>query len=320
MSYSNRIFFYGPVVLLLLVIVLYSVFWRVQADTLAARLDRANGGEIIPGVVFAFAEKSMSGYPFRLDVVLSGVTFSHQTPEGETAWRSERIALHRQAYDMNRFIFEADGLQSFAFPPVMVGTVPRVYFLTPGIARASAILNQGKLLRFDLDLWEVQAREATQGADPNRSVAADRAQLHLLARADNTVDVAMQVDNARIGAALSATRVELPLALIEMRGKLTHSEAFEGLRIAGASLADAASAWRAAGGVLSVSDLTVNWSGLHASLKGDLTLDQAGLPAGKLLPQDTTTLGAFGLEFGNGAIRVASAAAPASSPAAGTVP
>ena len=36
MSYSSRIFFYGPVGLLLLGGVLYSVFWRVQADTLAA--------------------------------------------------------------------------------------------------------------------------------------------------------------------------------------------------------------------------------------------------------------------------------------------
>jgi hypothetical protein len=308
MSYSNRIWFYGPVVLLLLVIVLYSVFWRVQADTLAARLDRANGGEIIPGVVFAFAEKSMSGYPFRLDVVLSGVTFSHRAPEGETAWRSEKLALHAQAYDQNRFIFEADGLQSFAFPPVMLGTVPRVYFLMPGIARASAILTQGKLARFDLDLWEVQGREATLGADPNRRLVADRAQLHLLARPDNTVDVAMQVNNAKIGAALSSTKAELPLSLIDMRAKLTHGETFDALRSAGASVADAASAWRGADGTLSVSDLTVNWSDLHASLKGDLTLDEAGLPTGTLAPQDANSA-PFELVFANGGIRVALAAA-----------
>ena len=308
MSYSNRIFFYGPVVLLLLVIVLYSVFWRVQADTLAARLDRANGGEIIPGVVFAFAEKSMSGYPFRLDVVLSGVTFSHQTPEGETAWRSEKIALHRQAYDTNRFIFEADGLQSFAFPPVMPGTVPRVFFLTPGIARASAILAAGKLARFDLDLWEVQGREATLGADPKRSLAADRAQIHFLARPDNTVDVAMQVNNARIGAALSSTGAEIPLALIEMRGKLTHSDAFDGLRTANAGVADAASAWRGANGVLSVSDLTINWPGGHASLKGDLTVDEMGQLAGRLEPQDGN--GLLALAFAKGGLRVVVATTP----------
>jgi hypothetical protein len=316
MSYSNRIFFYGPVVLLLLVIVLYSVFWRVQADTLAARLDRANGGEIIPGVVFAFAEKSLSGYPFRLDVVLSGVTFSHQTPEGETAWRSEKIALHRQAYDQNRFIFEADGLESFAVPPVMPGTVPRVFFLTSGIARASAILTQGKLARFDLDLWDVHAREATLGASPNRSLAADRAQLHLLGRADDTIDVAMQFNTARIGAALSPSTAEIPLALVELRGKLTRSDAFDALRTATASIADSATAWRGANGTLSVSDLTVNWAGGHSSLKGDLTLDEAGQPAGKLEPQNAAP-GAFGLEFRNGQIRVASATA-SSAPARAT--
>ncbi len=92
MSYSNRIFIYGPVGLLVLVVVLYSVFWRVQADMLAAKLDSANGGEVIPGVVFAFAEKSITGYPFRLDVVLSGVTFANRGPDGETAWRTEKPA------------------------------------------------------------------------------------------------------------------------------------------------------------------------------------------------------------------------------------
>src|SRR5215468_11499069 len=105
MSYSNRIFFYGPVVLLLLIVVLYSVFWRVQADTLAAKLDRANGGEVVPGVVFAFAEKSVTGYPFRLDVVLSGVTFAHRAPEGEMAWRTEKLAIHFLSYNHERYIF-----------------------------------------------------------------------------------------------------------------------------------------------------------------------------------------------------------------------
>src|SRR6266566_1525497 len=52
MSYSSRIYMYGPVGLLLLIVVLYAVFWRVESDTLAARLERANGGEIMPGVAF----------------------------------------------------------------------------------------------------------------------------------------------------------------------------------------------------------------------------------------------------------------------------
>src|SRR6266705_3042724 len=131
---SYRMFIYGPAGLLLLAVVLYSVFWRVQADTLSARLDRANGGEIIPGITFAFAGKTVGGYPFQLDAVLSGVTFSHQVAEGETAWRTEKLALHALSYNLDRYIFEVTGLQSFARPSVTPGSAPRVIYLDPGSA------------------------------------------------------------------------------------------------------------------------------------------------------------------------------------------
>jgi hypothetical protein len=311
MSYSNRIFFYGPVGLLLLIVVLYSVFWRVQADTLAARLDRANGGEVMPGVVFAFAEKSVSGYPFRLDAVLSGVTFSHRAPDGETAWRTEQLAVHALSYNQNRFIFEVTGLQSFARPPLAPGTVPRVTYVTPAIARASAIFVTGKLTRFDLDLWGVQAKEATVGADPKATFTADRAQLHLLAHPDNTVDVAVQIANAKIGAGYTRL-VELALPTLALMGKLTQAQAFGSLTSGQTSIADAASAWRQNAGVLSVSDLAVNWGDAHADLKGDLTLDEQGNVAGTLNGEQVINgndRGAFGLSFANGTIRLASRAA-----------
>ena len=47
MRYSSRVFVYVPVGLLLLLALLYSVYWRVQADTLAARLDRARAASLI---------------------------------------------------------------------------------------------------------------------------------------------------------------------------------------------------------------------------------------------------------------------------------
>jgi hypothetical protein len=311
MSYSNRIFFYGPVGLLLLIVVLYSVFWRVQADTLAARLDRANGGEIMPGIVFAFAEKSVGGYPFRLDVVLSGVTFSHQTPEGETAWRTEKLALHALSYNQNRFIFEVTGLQSFARPPLQPGTVPRVTQVTPAIARASAILNSGKLVRFDLDLWGVQAKEATLGADPRNTFAADRTQLHLLTRPDDTVDVAVEIANAKIGGGFTGIG-ELALPTLTLVGKLTQAQTLVPLTAGQLSIADATSAWRGNAGVLSVRDLAVNWGDAHADLKGDLTLDEQGRPAGTLTGEQIINgnqRGPFGLAFADGRIRLALPAA-----------
>ena len=314
MSYSNRIFFYGPVGLLLLVIVLYSVFWRVQADTLAARLDRANGGEVIPGIVFAFAEKSVGGFPFRLDAVLSGVTFSHQAPEGETAWRTEKLALHRLSYGQNRYIFEASGLQSFARPPAMPGSVPQVLFVTPAIARASAILVRDRLARFDLDLLEPQAKDATSGADAKRTLTADRAQLHLLSRPDNTIDMAIKIDNAKIGSGYAGGAAEIQLPLIDLRAKLTQGDALDVLRAGMMSIADAAAAWRGSLGTIAVSDLALSWPDAHADLKGDLALDESVRLTGTLKGngvKNGKTPAAFGLVFANGEMHLASDSAVA---------
>jgi hypothetical protein len=311
MSYSNRIFFYGPVGLLLLVIVLYSVFWRVQADTMAARLDRANGGEVIPGVVFAFAEKSVGGFPFRIDAVLSGVTFSHQAPEGETAWRTEKLALHRLAYDQNRYIFEATGLQSFAQPPATRGTVPRVTFVTPGIARASAILVGDRLARFDLDLLEPEVKEATRGADPKRTAVAARAQLHFLVRPDDSIDTAIMIDNARIGTGYAGGTQEILLPRIDLRAKLTQGEALDALRAGMMNLADAAATWRARMGTIAISSLALNWPDAHSDLKGDLALDENGRLTGTLKGAGTKdkTPADFSLAFAKGEMRLSSGSA-----------
>jgi len=314
MSYSSRIFIYGPVGLLLLLVVLYSVFWRVQADTLSARLDRANGGEIIPGITFAFAGKTVGGYPFQLDAVLSGVTFSHQVAEGETAWRTEKLALHALSYNLDRYIFEVTGLQSFERPPMKQGGVPRVIYATPAIARASAILNNGRLARFDMDLWEPQAKDATQGADPKRSLSADRAQLHLLARPDNTIDVAAQINNAHIGPGYAAANTELVLPLIDLRAKLTEGSAFDVLAAGKMSVADAAQAWRERMGALKISDLTLNWPDARAGLKGEVAIDQAGRARGRLegdRVQNGKAPVQFGLTLDDSGIRTA-AALPAS--------
>ena len=318
MSYSSRFFIYAPVGLLLLVVVLYSVYWRVQADTLSARLDRANGGEVIPGVVFAFAGKTIAGYPFQLDVVLSGVTFSHQAPEGETAWRTEQLALHALSYRDDQFIFEAEGLQSLTRPPLSPATAPRVILATPAIARASAVLVQGRLTRFDLDLWEPQAKEASQGADPKRTFTAGRAQLHLLSRADNTIDVAMQIDKARIGAGFAGGASEVSLPQIVLRAKLTQADALDALKAGSMSAADAVAAWRVAMGAIAVSDLAVDWPDAHADLAGDLALDEATRLTGSLKGKGVRngkSPAEFGLTFAGGEMRLAAASAAPARPA-----
>jgi hypothetical protein len=280
MSYSHRIFIYGPVGMLLLVFLLYSVFWRVEADTLSARLDSANGAELIPGVEFAFAEKAIGGYPFRLDAVLSGVTFAHKAPDGEIAWRTEKLALHSMSYNASQFILEAAGLQSFARPGA-AGGPPNVTYIQPELARASAILVKGRLARFDLDVLGPKGKDASLNADTTRTFSADRAQLHLLRRSDGSIDVAMKIDNADIGKGYGL-KFGGKIPLIDLRGKLDQADALDALASGDASVAQAVEDWRAKNGRLEVERLALDWDGVKTEMMGALSLDVAHEVTGTL--------------------------------------
>lgn len=271
MSYSHRIWVYGPVGLLVLVAVLYSVFWRVQADMLAARLDSANGGEILPGVVFSFAEKSVGGFPFRLDVVLEGVTFTDRRPDGETSWRTERLAFHKLTYRNNLYVLEVAGLQSFELPGEP-GQPSRVTYITPAIARASAILQDDRLTRFDLDLQNVEAKDARAAPEQNRTFRADRLQFHMLGRDNETIDIAFKVENAAIGEGYKP-KLSGTLALADLRGRVVQASSFEVLERGRGSLTDALEHWRQNGGMLAVERLSLDWAGIKTDLKGSLGVD-----------------------------------------------
>jgi hypothetical protein len=271
MSYSHRIWVYGPVGLLVLVVVLYSVFWRVQADMLAARLDSANGGEILPGVVFTFAEKSVGGFPFRLDAVLEGVTFTDRRPDGETSWRTERMAFHKLTYRDNLSVLEVAGLQSLELPGEP-GQPSRVTYITPALARASAILEDGKLARFDLDQQNIEVKDARAAPEQNRTFRAGRLQFHMLGRDADTIDIAFKVENAMIG---EGYHPKLPgaLTLADLRGRVSQAASFEVLERGRGSVTDALEHWRQNGGMLGVERLTLDWAGIKTDLKGSLGVD-----------------------------------------------
>ena len=175
----------------------WSGFWLYARGEAAKQIDLGATALRNAGYDVAWSEQTIGGYPFRLDVVLSGVTFANRGPEGETAWRSESLAIHALSYGPPHYVLEASGLQSFARPPLVQGDVPRVIYVTPAVARASAIFSEGKLARFDLDVWEPQGKNATQGADPNLTFSAARAQFHALRRPNNVLDIVMKIEIGR---------------------------------------------------------------------------------------------------------------------------
>ena len=310
MSYSSRVFMYGPVGLLVLIAILYSVFWRVEADTLSARLDSANGGEIIPGVSFSFSQKSVGGFPFRLDVLLTGVNFGYRNAANDIRWRSDRLALHRMAYGRNQFIFEVDGTQTITWSPLQNGA-SRTLIFTPETARASAILTAGRLVRFDLDVWRARGTE-NFAQDGEASFSADRAQLHALARQNDTVDVVMQVDNGRAGAAVLALQSSVPL--IDCRATLDKAGILAGAATGNDDIARALQLWRDNMGAINVTSLAVNWPDARMLFKGSLTLGQDERLNGELRGVATGENGSqrdMELAFRNGSMAVLGPSAPA---------
>ena len=306
MSTSNRIFMYGPVVLLLLIVILYSVFWRVQADTLAARLDRANGGELIPGVSFSFAQKAVGGFPFRLDVLLSGVSFGYRGGGAELDWRSDHIALHRLAYNPRQFIFEADGMQTFTWTGRQ-NSKPATVSLMPETARASAILTGGRLVRLDVDIWRPHgAQERTQ--QPEIDFSADRAQFHALARRNDTLDLVLQVDNGRAGAPTAPALLQVSFPLIDCRATLDRAGSLVGVENGTEDVAGALEQWRTQNGSIDVTSLALNWPDTRANLRGKLTLDPDDRLSGILRGDQAGDKGSaheIQLDFGNGTAKFA---------------
>jgi hypothetical protein len=309
MSYSNRIFMYGPVALLLTLVILYSVFWRVQADTLSARLDRANGGELIPGVSFSFAQKTVGGFPFRLDVLLSGVSFGYHSGGAELDWRSDRIALHRLSYNSGQFIFEADGVQSFTW---IAGqdSRPATVSLMPETARASAILTAGRLVRLDLDIWRPRGKEQN-AQQPGIEFSADRAQFHALARRNDTLDLVLQIDNGRAGATAAPTILQAAFSLIDCRATLDRAGSLLGIENGTQAVSGALQQWRAQQGSIDVTSLALNWPDARANLRGKLTLDSDDYLSGVLRGDQVGEKGnshEMQLDFSNGTVKFAGAA------------
>ena len=112
MRYSSRFFLYAPLAVVLLLFALAGGRWWSMASALSARLEAENGREIVPGVLFHFAAKRISGFPFSLDSELSDVTLAMGTATGTTVWHSEKFASHRLTYGRDETIFEAAGKQS----------------------------------------------------------------------------------------------------------------------------------------------------------------------------------------------------------------
>ena len=262
LRYSSRLFLYGPFVLLLALAVASVANWWHLAHRLESQLTEANRGrEIVPGITLHFASETIGGCPFNLDAVLEDVTLTVKAARGPLVWHTDRFAIHALTYGRAQSIFEAAGTQSLTWTD-LEGKDHRFVFV-PRSLRASAILQRGHLVRFDLDLNEIGGRDLS-GA---------RAQLHLRqSPVQNAIDLAVSADALHLAPELQAG-FDANIAHLSVAGRLRPATSLLGLLSGKDEWRNSANTWRTEEGSFLVDRIDLATGQIDAEGHGTVSVD-----------------------------------------------
>ena len=270
MNYSHRFFLYGPVGLFAILMLGVIGYWFVASHAVSQRLSAVNGHEIAPGIRISFAQKSMSGFPFRIDSELDGLRVEIATSHGPTVWTAERFAFHSLTYGRTQYVFEAAGRQVVTWHKDS-GEL-RTYAFVPALLRGSVIGNGGEVSRLDMEAIGVDSPD----------VAATQMQLHL--RKDPKIDgldLYLSADGVHIAGDLEpAFGSDMKSLRIDML--ISPGTSFDPLLAGRGDWRAAAENWRARHGGVLVNSIAVNWGRLDITGKGAMTVDDAHRPMGAL--------------------------------------
>jgi hypothetical protein len=255
----RRLGLYLPWAAFVLIAGLYFAYWLNAAERAKAGLAAFTAAENGKGAVASVGAVSVDGFPFRLSLRLTDVSYA---PPGQ-AWmaRAPAASMHVNPTDPRHVIATLDGpltIQVAKTGEEMTAVAPR--------AAASLSTRAGALKRFSLDLagLEVQRGVATVSR-------ADSALIHV--RPDPSDATAYQV-----AVAVKGVRLDKPVAGFEALGRQI-AELDAALVAEKASGGDL-EAWRAAGGAARVEAIKVDWGTLIARGSGQLSL--AAKPSGAL--------------------------------------
>ncbi len=270
MKYSSRFFLYAPLALFLSLAAATGIYWWSVAGALSGRLDAINGHEAMPGVTVAFQSKTVSGFPFNLDVLFTGVTVTVNTRHGPSSWTTEKFAMHGLTYGREQFIYEAAGRQMLRWTD-LAGR-PHAMPFAVGDLHASTIAGERGLSRIDLDCADFGSP----------MLMAARVQIHARVNPGATaIDIFATADQVHLSPRL-ASLFGADVTQVKLDASAAPSRAFDGLRAGRTDWVSALETFRTAGGALQIDDLEVSWNHLSAMGKGRLALDGAHAVEGML--------------------------------------
>ena len=303
----RRLGLYAPFLLLLVAAIGWSGVWFWLRSETAARLETAAVDLRGAGYEVSWKQRTLGGYPFRLDVVLTEARI--REPSG---WALEAPRLEAEAFvhGLGHWVIAAP--QGLTFTRPVGGPVA----VTGQVLRASLSDTGKRPPRFSFEGVKL-AFAPGAGAQPFALGAAERVELHLRPGPDDQGAVLFKVDGgaARLSGLLGRIAADKPVSIV-WDSTLSKMSAF-----AGRDWPSAVRAWSQAGGVIGVrqAGITAGEAVLGAQ-PGALAVGSDGRLRGSLdvsLSQAPRALAAMG-ESGAIAAEAATAAAAVAAARQGT--
>ena len=249
MNYSSRFWLYAPLALFLGLAAWAMTHWWLIAKEMDQKLIALNGHQAVPGVRVSWDKQTISGFPFRLDVVFENLTVRAEAPRAPFLWHSDHFALHSLTYGRTQDVFEAAGQQSLSWTDAD-RVEHRLSFL-PATLHASVIENARGISRFDLDMLDAGGK-----AMDGTAFTISRAQFHLRRDPKNdALDLVMSAVEAK-----GPTPFGDHIRTLEIYSQVTGTKAFTRLLAGQSGWMDALMAWRQDGGKIVTSKATIQSS------------------------------------------------------------
>jgi hypothetical protein len=256
LSFSSRFWLYAPLVMFFAIAAWAMANWWVMAGLLDKKLNALNGHEAVPGITLSYATKTISGFPFNIDVVFTGFAVEGQGAHGPLRWTTENFALHRLSYGRTQDIYEAAGKQTLNWTDG--GGKSHALKFLPGLLHASSVMDGRGLLRFDLEAVAAAGSDSAGAA-----FTAAHAQLHLRhdPKADG-LDLMISGDGIKASGSIAGLFGD-QIKSLKLFATLTQGQSFTPLLEGRSSWPAASTDWRTKGGQVAIGPVAISSSNLN---------------------------------------------------------
>jgi len=276
MRRHGRFWLYAPFVLLALLAAGWSGIWGFARSKVDQELDAGIAREANAGRNWTCRERSVGGYPFRIEVRCASLTLTSSRWGDEVKVDAGPAVAVAQIWTPGHIILQMTGPMQASLPQ------GRKAALDWKELAASLHLSGLAFERFSLVLGEPVLTVTEPGQGAAETWRASATEVHLRPNPqrfanEGTVDLAV---NAKGGVlpALEALIGNGQLADLDLQASLSRALSFRrGFN------PDALEAWRMAGGILDVTKLVLVKGPTRLEGSGQVTLDEAHRPAGKVV-------------------------------------